>query len=247
LAYFGGDVKYLVLDILNNATPTDCINKTYIVLIPKVKNPSSPKEFKAISLCNVVMKIVTKVIANRIKVILPDIIDEEQFVFVHGKLITDNALIAMECFHWLKKKKGKKGIMALKLDMAKAYDRLECPFIKATLFSMRFPARLVATIMNCISTVSYQILVNGQPSKNFTPERGLRQGDPISSYLFILCVDVISGLLKKADDENKIHGIKIAKTAPQMSHLFFVDDSLLFARGNLEEVDSIFHVFSTYQ
>ncbi|WJX74258.1 hypothetical protein P8452_57931 [Trifolium repens] len=88
-------------------------------------NPSSPKQFRPISLCNVTLKIVTKTIANRIKCILPDVVDEEQSAFVKGRLITDNALIAMECFHWLKKKvKGKKGTMALKLDMAKAYDRM---------------------------------------------------------------------------------------------------------------------------
>jgi hypothetical protein len=112
---------------------------------------------------------------------------------------------------------------------------------------MGFPTRLVATIMNCISTVSYQILLNGQPSKSFTPEIGLRQGDPLSPYLFILCADVLSGLLKKAVGENKIHGIKIARSAPQISHLLFADDSLLFARANLEEANSILHVLSTYQ
>jgi hypothetical protein len=122
----GEEVQSLVLRILNEGESPESINKTYIALIPKCKNPVSPKHFRPISLCNVVLKLVTKVIANRLKPILPEIIDEEQSAFVQGRLITDNALIAMECFHWMKKKtKGKKGLMALKLDMAKAFDRIE--------------------------------------------------------------------------------------------------------------------------
>jgi hypothetical protein len=174
------DVLSYVLGILNNGIPPDDINQTFLALIPKNKQPSIPKDFRPISLCNVIMKIVTKVIANRIKPILPEIIDEEQSTFVHGRLITDNALVAMECFHWLKKKKGKKGMMALKLDMAKAYDRIEWSFVQSTLMSMGFHIDLVNLIMRCISSVSYEILLNGQPRKRFFPERGLRQGDPLS-------------------------------------------------------------------
>lgn len=102
------------------------MNKNFIILIPKCENPKYPKEFRPISLCNVVMKIISKTIANCVKQILPEIIVVEQSVFVNGRLIMDNARIAMECFHWLKKKsKGKKYVMALKLDMSKAYDRMK--------------------------------------------------------------------------------------------------------------------------
>ncbi|MCI09798.1 ribonuclease H protein, partial [Trifolium medium] len=112
---------------------------------------------------------------------------------------------------------------------------------------MGFPPSMVALINKCISTVSYKVLVNGQPSRSFTPERGLRQGDPLSPYLFILCADVFSGLLKKAVLAKKIHGIQIARTAPRISHLLFADDSLLFARANAQEGDCILGVLQQYQ
>lgn len=101
----GNEVSKLVLDVLNNCRDPGDLNCNFIVLIPKGKNPTTPKDFRPISLCNVVMKIVTKTISNRIKVILSDLIDEEHSGFVRGRLITDNALVAMEYFHWLKKKK----------------------------------------------------------------------------------------------------------------------------------------------
>lgn len=105
----GSDISIMVLEILNNVKDLSAINNTFITLVPKGKNPKTPRDFRPISLCNVIMKIITKTIANRTKKILPRVIDEEQSVFVHGRLIIDNALIAMKCFHWIKKKKkGKK-------------------------------------------------------------------------------------------------------------------------------------------
>lgn len=95
----GKDIENLVLGILNEGKSPESLNKTFIALVPKCKNLGPRKQFRPISLCNVVMKIVTKVIANRVKCILPDVVDEEQSASVRGRLIADNALIAMECFH----------------------------------------------------------------------------------------------------------------------------------------------------
>ena len=120
------DVTKLCLKMLRGQSNFHDINQTHIVLIPKVKYPKYISQFRPISLCNVVYKIVAKVLANRLKVVLLACISKTQSAFVHGRLITDNALVAFEMFHTLKnKKRGSKGFYALNLDMIKAYDRVE--------------------------------------------------------------------------------------------------------------------------
>lgn len=102
-------------------------------------------------------------------------------------------------------------------------------------------------ILQCVSTVSYKILLNGQPSMSFNPEKGLCQGDPLSPYLFILCANVFSGLLKKRVAEKKIHGVQIPRGALMILHLFFADDSLLFARTNANEASKVMDILHQYQ
>jgi hypothetical protein len=105
--------------------------------------------------------------------------------------------------------------------MAKAYDRVEWDFLKATLDSMGFPHNIISIIMKCVPSVTFAILINGIPTQTFSPQRGLRQGDPLSPYLFILCADVLSGLISNAQMEKCIKGVKVAHGAPEITHLFF--------------------------
>ena len=115
-----------VLDFLNNGNMLPDINHTNIVLIPKVKNPERMSEFRPISLCHVIYKIISKVLANKLKQVLPQIISPTQSTFVLGRLINDNVLVAYETLHTMhSRKKGKTGSMALKLDISKAYDCVE--------------------------------------------------------------------------------------------------------------------------
>lgn len=98
--------------------------------------------------------------------------------------------------------------MALELDMSKGYDRLEWSFVEKTLTAMGYPQNLVNLIIICISSVSYQILINGHPSTSFCPKRGLRQSDPLSPYHVIMCANVLSGMIHKCVEDKKIHGVK---------------------------------------
>lgn len=244
----GRDVLKVALDILNNQRDPSDINSTFIALIPKKKKPTLAQEFRPISLCNVIMKAVTKAISNRLKAILPDIISEEHSAFVKDRFITDNALIAMECFYWMKnKKRGKNGTMALKFDMSKEYDRIKWDFMEGVLNALEFPAEFVQLTKKCLSTISYQILLNGQPSRKFAPQRGLRQGEPLSPFIFIMCADVLVGLLKGEADLSSVHGIQVSRKALVITYMFFADDSLLFARANKDEADIILKILERYQ
>lgn len=174
-----------VLGILNNGHNPKPRNHTNVVLIPKVKIPDTPKDFRPISLCNVVFRIITKTIANRVKGSLPEIISDTQSAFLPGRFITNNVMMAFEIFHTIKnKRRGTKGSMAIKLDMSKAYDIVEWDFLVAIMLKLGFSHPPVHLIMSCVRTVSYSVIVNGCPSDPFVSERGLRQGDPLSPYLF---------------------------------------------------------------
>ncbi|KAK2370269.1 hypothetical protein QL285_083333 [Trifolium repens] len=241
------DVNKDVLQVLNDGGDPTPYNQTHICLIPKKNNPTHPSDFRPISLCNVIQKIITKTIANRIKEILPEVISQNQSAFVPGRLMTDNTLVAFEVFHFFNQSKSQQGYIGIKTDMAKAYDRVEWLFLQTTLEAMGFPQKLTETIMKCVKTVNFSILINGRPSQNFYPKRGLRQGDPLSPYLFIICANVFSGLITQAQQGKRIHGIKIAHGAPEVSHLLFADDSLLFCRANNQEATEVKNIIMNYQ
>ena len=224
------------------------INHTYLTLIPKVKSPKHVTEFRPIALCNIVYKLISKVLANRLKVILPDIIFESQSVFQSDKAISDNILVAFETLHHMKTKTLRKiGSMALKLDMSKAFDRVEWTFLLQLMEKMGFNGRWVNLISECINTVTYSILVNGEPKRNIVPSRGIRQGDPLSPYLFLLCSEGLNSLIQHAINEDKIKGYSLCQYGPKISHSFFADDNLLFCCAQITDIQAIQEILELYK
>ena len=188
-----------VLDFLNNGAAPPKFHETHIVFIPKIKNPERVTDYRHISLCNVAYKLASKAVANRLKLVLQDIVCENQSAFVAERLITDNVLVAHELMHHInRKKKGKCGEMALKLDMSKACDRVEWDCLRQIMAKLGFHENWIRLVMRCVSSVTYAVRINGKPCGQITPTRGLRQGDPLSPYLFLICAEGLFALLHKS-------------------------------------------------
>jgi hypothetical protein len=224
------------------------INATHIVLVPKKPKPTSVSDFRPISLCNVIYKLTSKVLANRLKGVLPFIISANQSAFIPGRLISDNILAAYETLHSMQNHHwGKVGHVAVKLDMSKAYDRVEWRFLDEVMRRMGFARKWRELIMQCIQSVNFSVLINGQKSENFQPSRGIRQGDPLSPYLFIICAEALSNLLAQAENSGWLSGVPTSPKGPCLNHLFFADDSLLFCRAISRDWGRLSNLLECYE
>lgn len=242
-----GDIIKLVHNFFSTKKFEDCVTATNIVLIPKKQNPTNMTELRPISLCNVAYKIVSKVLANRLKTVLNSVISDNQSAFIPGRLITDNIMISYEVMHYMKRKKdGKTGWMALKLDMSKAYDRVEWGFLEAMLIKIGFNTKLVNMFMECITSAKYQIVHAGKEFGRIIPERGIRQGDPLSSYLFLICMEGFTSLIKKYEQRRLLNGIRVARGAPILSHMFFADDSYIYSKASSEDAAQIINLLNVF-
>lgn len=197
-------------------------NYSHICLIPKTERPEEASQFRPISLCNVIYKIISKVITNRLKPILNSIVTPFQNAFVPGWLMADNCLIAHDMVNLIKQwTKGKHHFAALQIDMFKAYNKVDWNFLEWILNQMGILAICRQWIMQCVTTVSYSILINGEPTRRFHPSCGLRQGYPLSSYLFILVMDILSRMLTEGTNRGNFQGIQLSRSC-QLYPIYFL-------------------------
>ena len=137
--------------------------------------------------------------------------------------------------------------MALKLDMSKAYDKVERAYLENIMDRLGFHPRWRRLMMQCITSVTYSIRINGKQSGQIIPSRGLRQDDPLSPYLFLLCVEGLSALIKKAGSNGTMEGVFVYRGGPSLSHLFFIDDSIIFRKATIEECEALQKVLLVYE
>ncbi|XP_030929772.1 uncharacterized protein LOC115955672 [Quercus lobata] len=139
------------------------------------------------------------------------------------------------------------GFMSMKLDMSKAYDRVEWTYLEKIMEKMGFNRKWINLIAMCIRSVTYSIMLNGQPHGLITPTRGLRQGDPLSPYLFLLVTEGLHALFEEAKDSGEIRGVSLCPMGPRISHLLFADDSLVFCRATVAESVKIQSILYRYE
>ncbi|KAE8804217.1 hypothetical protein D1007_19788 [Hordeum vulgare] len=242
------DIVPALLEFLNGGDLLEGMNDTSITLIPKVPFPQKISQFCPISLCPVLYKIAAKAIANQLRGCLDEVIGEEQSAFVPGRLITDNVLIAYESVHSMRRhKRGKNAVCAVKLDMMKAYDRVEWHYLEAIMLRLGFHTNFVKIILKCVSSVRFSVWVNGELLPFFTPTCGLRQGDPVSPYLFLLCAEGFTSLLNYYGGAQVDHGIRASYRSSWINHLLFVDDSLIFMQASVSNGHRLNEILRIYE
>eukprot|EP00253_Pinus_taeda_P008458 PITA_08458 len=212
------------------------LNATFIALIPKAEDSNSPEKFRPIALCNIIYKIVSKVVALRLKPLLPGIISPEQSGYVEGRQITDRIIISHEIIHSLKH--SKKPGMLLKIHLSKAFDSISWDYIQKILSAFGFSNAWIRWIMSMISSSFFSILINGIPTSTFRSSRGLRQGDPLSPFLFIIMAEGLGRSLTSAIQTHELKGINL-HNAPTVSHQQFVDDNMIFGYSSIQEARSL--------
>ena len=220
-------------------------NTTWVVLIPKKSGVLEISDFRPISLVGSVYKIIAKVLSKRLRTVLPGLIGATQSAFVEGRQILDGALIANEVVHWLKQRK-REGVL-LKLDFQKAYDTIDWKALELILSAMGFGRKWIKWIKQCVSSASISILINGAPTKPFRMQRGLRQGDPLSPFLFLLVAEALNRMFMRAVDLQQLRGLKIGINEILISHLQFADDTLLFSEADQQQLIFIKKLLSSFQ
>ncbi|GJX30644.1 putative RNA-directed DNA polymerase [Tanacetum coccineum] len=242
------DVVSFVKDFEVSAFIPQGCNSSFITLVPKVDDPLVVGDFRPISLIGSQYKIIAKILANRLSRVVSSVVGDVQMAYIKGRQIIDGPLMVDEIIAWAKK--YKKRIMFLKVDFEKAFDSLSWSFLFSILEQMGFSSKWRTWIHSCLNSAFASVLVNGSPTKEFKIERGLRQGDPLSPFLFILAVEALNVALLEATNNNVFHGIKVGTDKIHISHLQFADDALIMGEWsrsnakNLSRILTCFHLAS---
>lgn len=231
------DIMRFMHEFHSNSKLPNGFNTSFITLIPKCENPVSLSDFRPISLIGCMYKILSKVLAARFKPNLNTFVGEVQSAFTGGRNIQDSILIANEIVDGWKKRKVR-GLI-INLDLEKAFDNINWTFMFRMLRMLGYPDKWILWMHECLSTALVSILVNGSPSKQFRMQKGIRQGDPLSPFLFIIGAESLNCIFQGAIHQGTIKGLRIGVDGPLLTHLQFANDTLVFCGADLEEFKNI--------
>ncbi|GKD96154.1 RNA-directed DNA polymerase, eukaryota, reverse transcriptase zinc-binding domain protein, partial [Tanacetum coccineum] len=218
-------------------------NSSFITLIPKTSNANLMKDFRPISLIGSLYKIIAKILANRLVLVLEDLVSDSQSAFVKDRQILDGPFILNELVQWCKKKRKKS--MFFKVDFEKAFDSVRWDFIINILKKFGFGNRWCTWISNCLRSSRGSLLVNGSPTSEFQFFKGLKQGDPISPFLFILVMESLHISFQRVVDAGLFTGIKLNEET-SISHLFYADDAIFMGQWCHKNIDVLKHVLDVF-
>lgn len=241
----GNKVMSFITNFCDSGYLPTGLNSSFITLIPKIQCPTLVRDFRPISLINSSVKILLKVLATRLAGHLDSLISDTQTGFIRGRQASESILLVKEVAHSIQKLKCKGFI--LKLDFEKAFDSVNWNFLIQTMERMNFDCKWCNWIKSLWESTRISILVNGTPSREFSPQGGLRQGDPISPLLFNLAGEVLNAMLTLAASRGIFKGILMRKGAGQITHLQFADDTVVFLDGSEESAKGIKRVLQCFQ
>ncbi|KAL0291608.1 UNVERIFIED_CONTAM: putative mitochondrial protein [Sesamum radiatum] len=244
-AEIGNDVCAAVSEFFVSGKMLKQINAALLVLIPKVQMPTRVSEFRSIACCNVLYKAISKILVKRMQQVLHRLIDYSQNAFVPGRCIADNVLLAQELLSGYNQARLPKRC-TIKIDIQKAYDSVQWDFLLETLKIFNFPSQFISWVEQCVTTAVFSIAINGCLHGFFAGSRGLRQGDPISPYLFVLVMEILHVLLQLRIQPEGVFHYHWKCSELGILNLCFADDVLIFCAGDITSVRLISEVLEEF-
>ncbi|KAJ9536736.1 LOW QUALITY PROTEIN: hypothetical protein OSB04_un000121 [Centaurea solstitialis] len=232
----GNDVIVAIHNFFYRGHLAKELNHTLLCLLPKCPNASSVADFRPIACCSVLYKCISKIIVNRMKPFLDGLVGRAQSAFIPGRRIVDNILMAHELVVGYHLNSGNPRC-AFKIDLRKAYDMVDWRFLCSMLVGFGFHPVLVKWIEEMISTTTYSVAVNGESWGHFHGKRGIRQGDPLSPYLFTLVMEGFAMIFRQCIEEASQFIHHPGCDSIELTHLCFADDLFVFTGGDVDSVE----------
>ncbi|GKA77064.1 hypothetical protein Tco_0783525 [Tanacetum coccineum] len=240
------DVTKAIKEFFTNGVLLKELNHTILALIPKVTSPMKINDYRPISCCNILYKCISRIISNRMKGSLADLVSLNQSAFVPGRRISDNILLTQELMHNYHLDRGTSRC-AFKVDIQKAYDTVDWKFLHDVLIGFGFHPRMIGWIMECVTSTSFSLTINGSLHGYFKGKRGLRQGDPMSLYLLVLVMEVLTLMLYRRFRVSGSFMYHRYCSKLNLINLCFADDLFLFAHGDVDSARVIMDTLEEFK